>query len=151
MAPATGFLAASTTLYQTLEVVGAAYLCWLGFRMIQKSLNEERLDDHLESAPKAPLHWFSLGMVTNLSNPKIGALYLSLLPQFVPDGAAAFPFTLALAMIHILEGAIWFLVLIAATHPFSRWLARPSLRRAIDRSTGAILIGLGVRLAIDRR
>jgi threonine/homoserine/homoserine lactone efflux protein len=76
--------------------------------MIQKSFNEERLDKHPESAPKAPLHWFSLRMVTNLSNPKIGALYLSLLPQFVPDGVAAFPFTLALATIHILEGAIWF-------------------------------------------
>jgi threonine/homoserine/homoserine lactone efflux protein len=144
-------LAASTTLYQILKAVGAAYLCWLGFRMIEKSLVEKRLDEHPQSGPKAPLRWFSVGMVTNLSNPKVGALYLSLLPQFVPDGAAAFPFTLALAMIHILEGAIWFFVLIAATRPFSRWLTRPPVRRAIDRSAGAILIGLGVRLAIDRR
>jgi threonine/homoserine/homoserine lactone efflux protein len=70
---------------------------------------------------------------------------------FVPEGAAAGPFTAALAIIHILEGAIWFLVLIVATHAFSHWLARPSIRRAIDRSTGTILIILGVRLAIDRR
>ena len=97
------------------------------------------------------MRWFSVGMATNLSNPKVGALYLSLLPQFVPDGTAAFPFTLALAMIRILEGAIWFFVLIVTTHPLSRWLARCSVRRAIDRSTGAILIGLDVRLSIGRR
>jgi threonine/homoserine/homoserine lactone efflux protein len=69
----------------------------------------------------------------------------------VPEGVAAGPFTLALAIIHILEGAIWFFVLIVATLPLARWLARPSIRRAIDRCTGVILIGLGVRLAIDRR
>jgi threonine/homoserine/homoserine lactone efflux protein len=60
-------------------------------------------------------------------------------------------FTLVLASIHVLEGAIWFLVLIVATLPLSRWPARRPIRRAIDRCTGVILIGLGVRLAIDRR
>ena len=144
-------LAASTTLYQILKVVGAAYLCWLGVRMIEKSINKERPEDNLETLSETPLRWFSIGMFTNLSNPKVGALYVSLLPQFVPAGVAAGPFTAALAIIHILEGAIWFFVLIVATHPLSRWLALPSIRRAIDRSTGVILIGLGVRLAMDRR
>jgi threonine/homoserine/homoserine lactone efflux protein len=144
-------LAASTTIYGILKVVGAAYLCWLGVRMIQKSINKERPEDNPETLSETPLRWFSVGMFTNLSNPKVGALYVSLLPQFVPEGVAAGPFTLALAIIHILEGAIWFFVLIVATHPLSRWLARPSIRRAIDRCTGVILIGLGVRLAIDRR
>jgi threonine/homoserine/homoserine lactone efflux protein len=144
-------LAASTTLYQLLKAAGAAYLCWLGVRIIQKSLSEQRLDNNLESPSETPLRWFLVGLFTNLSNPKVGALYISLLPQFVPEGAAAGPFTAALAIIHILEGAIWFLVLIVATHAFSHWLARPSIRRAIDRSTGTILIILGVRLAIDRR
>jgi threonine/homoserine/homoserine lactone efflux protein len=132
-------------------VIGAAYLCWLGIRMIQKSANKERLENNPESLSETPLRWFLTGVFTNLSNPKVDAFYLSLLPQFVPEGTAVGPFMAALAVIHILEGAIWFSVLIMATHPLSHWLGRLSIRRAIDRSTGAILIGLGARLAIDRR
>ena len=144
-------LAASSSLYQLLKVAGAVYLCWLGVRIIQQSMNKERLEESPEFLPKTPLRWFAVGLFTNFLNPKVGALYISLLPQFVPEGASAGLFTLALATIHILEGAIWFFVLIVATLPLSRWLVRPPIRRAIDRSTGVILIGLGVRLAIDRR
>jgi threonine/homoserine/homoserine lactone efflux protein len=144
-------LAASTPLYQLLKAAGAAYLCWLGVRIIRQSMNKEPREESLEFPSRTPLRWFSVGLFTNLLNPKVGALYISLLPQFVPEGAAAGPFTLALAIIHILEGAIWFFVLIVATLPLSRWLVHPPVRHAIDRSTGVILIGLGVRLAIDRR
>jgi RhtB (resistance to homoserine/threonine) family protein len=143
-------LATSTTLYQLLKVVGAAYLCWLGIRMIQQSMKKEHPEDDFEIPAKTPLRWFSVGAFTNLLNPKVGALYVSLLPQFVPEGAAAGQFTLALATIHIIEGAIWFFILIVASRPLSRWLTRASIRRAIDRCTGVILIALGVRLAIDR-
>ena len=144
-------LAASTPLYQLLKVAGAAYLCWLGIRIIQQSMSKKPAEERLEIPSKTPLRWFSVGLLTNLLNPKVGALYISLLPQFVPEGAAAGPFMLALASIHILEGAIWFFVLIVATLPLSRWLVHASVRRAMDRSAGVILIGLGVRLAIDRR
>jgi threonine/homoserine/homoserine lactone efflux protein len=144
-------LAASAPLYQLLKAAGAAYLCWLGVRIIQQSMNKKRLEESPELPSKTPLRWFSVGLFTNLLNPKVGALYISLLPQFVPEGASAGPFTLALATIHILEGAIWFFALIVATIPLSRWLVHPPIRRAIYRSAGVILIGLGVRLAIDRR
>jgi threonine/homoserine/homoserine lactone efflux protein len=144
-------LAASAPLYQLLKIAGAVYLCWLGVRIIQQSMNKETREESPEFPSKTPLRWFSVGLFTNLLNPKVGALYISLLPQFVPEGSTAALFTLVLASIHVLEGAIWFLVLIVATLPLSRWLARPPIRRAIDRCTGVILIGLGLRLAIDRR
>ena len=114
-------------------------------------MTKEAREESPEFPSKTPLRWFSVGLLTNLLNPKVGALYISLLPQFVPEGSTAVLFTLVLASIHVLEGAIWFLVLIVATLPLSRWLSRPPIRRAIDRCTGVILIGLGVRLAIDRR
>jgi threonine/homoserine/homoserine lactone efflux protein len=144
-------LAASTPLYQLLKAAGAAYLCWLGVRIIRQSISKQLGEGGLEFPPRTPLRWFSVGLLTNLLNPKVGALYISLLPQFVPEGVAAGPFMLALAIIHILEGAVWFFVLIVATLPLSRWLVHPPVRGAIDRLTGVILIGLGVRLAIDRR
>ena len=75
-------LATSTTLYQLLKVVGAAYLCWLGIRMIQQSMKKEHPEDDFEIPAKTPLRWFSVGAFTNLLNPKVGALYVSLLPQF---------------------------------------------------------------------
>ena len=113
-------------------------------------MNREPREESLAFPSRTPRRWFSVGLLTNLLNPKVGALYISLLPQFVPEGVAAGPFMLALAIIHILEGAIWFFVLIVATLPLSRWLVHPPVRSAIDRLTGVILIGLGVRLAMDR-
>src|SRR4051812_2282132 len=113
-------LAASVPLYQLLKVAGAVYLCWLGFRMIRQSMNKEAFEERPNFPSKTPLRWFSVGLFTNLLNPKVGAFYISLLPQFVPEGSTSVLFTLALASIHVLEGAIWFFVLIVATLPLSR-------------------------------
>src|SRR3954465_4911503 len=82
-------LAASAPLYQMLKVAGAVYLCWLGVRIIQQSMNKERFEDRPEFLSKTPLRWFSVGLFTNLLNPKVGALYISLLPQFVPEGSTS--------------------------------------------------------------
>jgi RhtB (resistance to homoserine/threonine) family protein len=143
-------LAASTLLYQLLKWAGAAYLVWLGVRLL---LNARTSAEDSASADVAV--WreqsFSVGLLTNISNPKVGVFYVSLLPQFVPDGVAAGPFMVALAAIHIAEGALWFTLLILATRSFSRWLDRPAVRRRVDRLAGIVMIALGARLALDQR
>ena len=57
----------------------------------------------------------------------------------------------ALAAIHIVEGALWFTLLILATRSLTRWLARPRVRRRVDQLAGVIMIGLGTRLVLDQR
>jgi threonine/homoserine/homoserine lactone efflux protein len=140
-------LAASNLAYTVLKWVGAAYLAWLGIKLMLKPRSE--FDPGGVSSARG--NWLARGFLNNLLNPKIGVFYVSFLPQFVPAHVAAGPFIFLLAAIHGLLGAIWFAVLIGATAPLKRWLARRAVVRWIDRITGAVFVGFGLRLALDRR
>jgi RhtB (resistance to homoserine/threonine) family protein len=144
-------LAESVLLYDLVKWAGAAYLCWLGVRLLLTSIRSRRGSVSSDIGDSRQDQSFSIGLLTNISNPKVGMLYVSLLPQFVPDGVSAGPFMAVLAAIHIAEGALWFAVLILATRPIACWLAQPHVLRALDRLTGVILIGLGLRLTLDQR
>ena len=140
-------LAASSLAYIVLKWAGAAYLAWLGIRLILKP--RSRFDLSETSIPRG--NWLARGFLNNLLNPKIGVFYVSFLPQFVPAHVAAGPFIFLLAAIHGALGAIWFAALIGATTPLKRWLARQAVVRWIDRLTGVVFVGFGLRLALDRR
>jgi threonine/homoserine/homoserine lactone efflux protein len=140
-------LAASSVAYTVLKWAGAAYLAWLGFRLIVKP--RSRFD--LGAASTERGSWLARGFLNNLLNPKIGVFYVSFLPQFVPPRVAAAPFIFLLAAIHGVLGAAWFAALIAATSPLKRWLERAAVVRWIDRVTGVVFVGFGLRLALDRR
>ncbi|MEJ0066823.1 MAG: LysE family translocator [Caulobacteraceae bacterium] len=140
-------LAASSLAYTVLKWAGAAYLAWLGIKLILKP--RSRFDLGPASARRGD--WLARGFLNNLLNPKIGVFYVSFLPQFVPAHVAAGPFIFLLAAIHGLLGAVWFAVLIGATTPLRRWLARRTIVRWIDRITGVVFVGFGLRLALDRR
>lgn len=143
-------LAASETAYTLLKWAGAAYLVWLGINLILKP--RERFE--LTSAGgKAAGHgnWMLRGFLTNILNPKVGMFYISFLPQFVPAGFDPPPFILLLAVIHVVIGTAWLCLLIAAMRPLKAWLARPGVVRVLDRITGLVFIGFGVKLALERR
>jgi threonine/homoserine/homoserine lactone efflux protein len=143
-------LEASQLAFTALKWAGAAYLVWLGFNLIL------RPRERFEIATGGPtggddFTWMRRGLLTNLLNPKIGVFYVSFLPQFLPDGAPAGPFIFLLAVIHVLIGTCWSACLIAATHPIAAALKKPSVVRWLDRVTGVVFLGFGVRLALERR
>jgi len=140
-------LAASSLAYTALKWAGATYLAWLGIKLILQP--RSRFDLGAPGGQRG--NWLARGFLNNLLNPKIGVFYVSFLPQFVPAHVAAAPFIFLLAAIHAVLGVIWFAALIAATSPIKRWLARQAVVRWIDRITGAVFIGFGLRLALDRR
>jgi threonine/homoserine/homoserine lactone efflux protein len=140
-------LAASGLAYTVLKWAGAAYLAWLGIRLLLQP--RSRFD--LGVAGRQRGNWLARGFLNNLLNPKIGVFYVSFLPQFVPTHVAAAPFIFLLAAIHAVLGVVWFAALIAATSPIKRWLSQQAVVRWIDRVTGAVFIGFGLRLALDRR
>ncbi|HYG47329.1 MAG TPA: LysE family translocator [Allosphingosinicella sp.] len=141
-------LQASELAYLALKWVGAAYLLYLGVRLIFARRGEAE-GGGAESAPRA--NWFLRGLLTNLLNPKVGAFYVSFLPQFIPAGANVPSTTLLLAAVHAGLGLLWFLLLIGATRPLARALRRPGLVRGLDRLTGGVLIFFGLRLAFSRQ
>lgn len=85
------------------------------------------------------------------AGPKVGLFYMAFLPQFVPRSVPVTLFTIGLATIHATEGILWFMLLTSATDYFAAGLRRPSVVKTIDRWTGTMLIGFGIKLAIETR
>lgn len=138
-------LAASHLVFEGLKLVGAAYLVWTGIGLLRKP--RKAFDTEGAGQDKAS---FQRGLLTNLLNPKVGVFYVSFLPQFLPPGVAPGPFLFGLAVIHGVFGLIWFAALIAATQPLGRLMRESSLVTWLDRVTGGVFIGFGLRLALDR-
>lgn len=138
-------LAAAPLAYDAVQLAGAAYLIGLGLRLLVAPASAA-------GAPpeSAGGHAFRRGLLTNLTNPKIGVFYLSLLPQLMPDGAPLAPLALGMAAIHAATTAAWVLVLTAGTRAVAGWAAAPHRARALDRLCGAVLAGCGLRLVLER-
>ena len=139
-------LAASKTLYTVIRWLGAGYLLWLGVNLILKP--RARFDLAAPSAVGGN-GWWLRGLLTNLLNPKVGVFYVSFLPQFVPHGYSPAPVIVLLTLIHVAMGLCWSGVLIAATTPLKRWLQHRAVVRWLDRLTGGVFIGFGVRLVLE--
>jgi threonine/homoserine/homoserine lactone efflux protein len=142
-------LAASAMAFQLLKGAGAAYLLWLGAKLLLWP--RARFDAAAADSAKSNVtQALRQGLLTNLLNPKVGVFYLTFLPQFVPAGVGVAAFSFLLAAIHVLLGLIWFAALIAATVPVSRFLRKPRVVKTLDRVTGGVFVAFGAKLALSR-
>lgn len=144
-------LAVSDSLYRLIKFAGAAYLVWLGVGMLRSAMtgHERSRGGVPHERGHSARGWLLRGLGTNLLNPKVGVFYVSFLPQFMPAGVDVVAFSTLLAAIHALLTLAWFGLLIAATRPLARALARPSVTRSLDGITGTVIIGFGLRLALS--
>ena len=141
-------LAASATAYDALRLAGAAYLVWLGVRSIVRA---GASPPHVAAEPRGGRSAYATGLVSNLANPKIVVFYSTVLPGFVPEGSSVLAWSLLLAAIHAGMGLVWLSAYAWALHRARGVLERPRVRRTLDRATGAVLVGLGLRLAAEQR
>jgi threonine/homoserine/homoserine lactone efflux protein len=88
------------------------------------------------------------GFISNVTNPKVLVFYLAVLPQFLTPGAGL-GWLLVLAWSHAILSLAYLLVLITGLHGARRLLMRRRVRRALDATTGAVLLGFGARLATE--
>jgi threonine/homoserine/homoserine lactone efflux protein len=141
-------LAASTLAYVILRWFGAAYLLWVGYKMLRYP---RRTFVAADDSNRGQRSGFITGALTNLLNPKVGIFYVSFLPQFVPPNVSVGPYILLLGVIHALLGLLWFACLIAATRPIANFLRRSVVVQACDRLTGAMFVAFGLGLALETR
>jgi len=143
-------LMASEALFTILKYIGAAYLVYLGLRLLLSQVNRMEVGD-IDPVPLNKL--FYVGALSNLSNPKITIFYFAFLPQFVPANIQN-P-TLVILML----GASFSLLTLLIKAPIgycsglaSAWIrSRLAIIRVINRLSGTVLIGLGLRLAFEQR
>ena len=133
-----------------VKFAGACYLVYLGVTLL--------LDRRTGVAPSA--EWsqdggraiYRAGFLTNLLNPKVALFFMAFLPQFVaPDAESRILTFLFLGGLFICTGTIWCLVLAWGASTMSRRLREnPSASALLKRVTGAVFVGLGVRLAASQ-
>ncbi|QDG68563.1 LysE family translocator [Pseudarthrobacter sp. NIBRBAC000502772] len=149
-------LAASELAYRALTIAGAAYMVWLGASLLWKSRAKDPSSASPEvGVPAASRHqlfqgWLT-GTGTNLLNPKVGVFYIATIPQFIPPGTPPLLMGTLLAGVHCVLGLAWLTFLIFGAGFASKWLKSARSLRIIDRITGTVLIGFGLRLALEPR
>jgi threonine/homoserine/homoserine lactone efflux protein len=140
--------------FTALRYIGAAYLCFLGVQALWAAMRSRPGVASIET-PKSvtlrPAVAFRRGLISNLSNPKMVAFFPSLLPQFIPPDHSA-PWLLpllglAFSAMTLLWLSGYTLVVVRIGH----YLQRSGVKRAMEGVLGVVLIGLGARLALDRR
>jgi len=143
-------LRTSEWLFVALKLAGAAYLGYLGIQLLRTKTQELAV---LAGAPRSLRRLFFGGALSNVSNPKIAVFYFAFLPQFVVPGAAH-P-TLSVFVLGLVFAGLTFLVkgpVGLGAGLLSGWLrSRPKALAWLYRTSGAVLIGLGVKLAFERR
>lgn len=146
-------LAQSAVAFTIVKLIGAAYLIFLGIQSLLASRKPHRSDHGSEpvaadqAGPHRRRRAFVQGFLTNVLNPKAALFFLSLLPQFIDPTKPVLPQTALLGTITVAFGIGWWMLFVALTGRISTWLARPGVRRVLDRVTGVVFIALGIRLA----
>ena len=143
-------LAASSAAFTLVKWVGAAYLCYMGVKMLLSRQQAPVADVATGSGAILLRQVFLQGALTNVLNPKVALFFLAFLPQFVaadsPHKAAAF---MLLGLIFIFNGTFWCLGVAAfAARAAGRIRQSGQALRWINRALGGTFVYLGVRVAM---
>lgn len=143
-------LAAAEPVFLAVRWAGVAYLTWLGVTAIRDAL---RRDGSVWAVGEGTAQVrdrtaFRQGFVCNITNPKVLAFNLAVLPQFVGDGEGL-PALLAYALTLVAIGAVVLGVVVWVASKAARSLVRPTFRRSVDGVTGVVMLGFANALAAE--
>jgi RhtB (resistance to homoserine/threonine) family protein len=143
----------SATAFHVVKIGGAAYLVWLGWQSLRGALRspEPAPPNAAPAAPVALRRRLLEGFLCNVLNPKVAVFYLALLPQFIGPADPVLAKALLLAGIHYAEGIVWLLGVSLVVDRARRFVLQARVRRWLDALCGVALLGLGARLALERR
>lgn len=146
-------IASSSSAYQIIKAAGAAYLILLGLQTLWR-LRRGGAGSTVP-APAWPAkdgtpRPFTEGLLTNVLNPKISVLFLSLMPQFINDRSATTGQIGLLTLTFLALGAAWLTFYVVLIHRLRTAFARPAMRNRIDAVVGTVLVAFGLQLLIRR-
>lgn len=152
-------LAASSHAFNAIKWAGAAYLAFIGIRMIVATLRNASWrggpegDAGMQPAALRASSLFWTGFLTNVLNPKVAVFFVAFLPQFVRTDAAYAPLGFALlGLIVIVIGSGWLLGIAFLAARSARALSgRAGLTLWLERALGAAFIALAAKLALAER
>ena len=142
-------LVQSATAFAIVKYLGAAYLCWIGIKVLHAAVKGVEAAAIVAPAKKRRtlLNAYVEGFLTNALNPKVSMFYLAAFPQFISIGETSAASAFLLVFLHSMINAVWFgamvllfsgLTAVARSGPFQRWLKGV---------TGIVFVGFGLKLA----
>ena len=147
-------VATSTALFDAVKLAGAVVLVAIGLRSLGG--RHDPIGGEAAGSPRAPQSISSRtalreGLLTSLANPKLAVFFVALFPQFVPRGAPMLPSALAMVLVIVAVDLLWYSTLALVVSRAREAFVAGGWGRRVERLTGAVLIGLGIRLALERR
>ena len=139
-------LAASPAAFHGVQWLGAAYLVWLGARMLFTKAGAAPLLNF------KPYHYLRQALAITLLNPKAIVFYMAFFPLFVDSAShcGVLTFAFMAATIAVLSFIYGFIVVLLSHFLAERLRANPAASRLMTRLAGTLLIGFGVRLGVGR-
>jgi threonine/homoserine/homoserine lactone efflux protein len=137
------------SLLTAVSAGGALYLIYLGLRTLLRALPTR--GDHgrrFHPGPATQSSAIVRGMMTNFLNPSVVLFYMLLLPQFIRTFDSFFQRFLLLAATHVSMSILWLTSYALAVGTLSERIAKSGIRRIMELVTGAVLVFLGLKLAI---
>ena len=145
-------LAKSAIAFMVVKYLGAAYLLYLGIKiLISQSQTEFELKKTEEKIDYKKI--YASGILTNILNPKVALFFLAFLPQFINPEYAQSPIPfLLLGCIFLTTGTIWCLILALFASRLSTQIKKNyKVKSWLDKTTGGIFIALGIQLALSKK
>ena len=145
-------LATSAYAFTVVKLAGAAYLVYLGVKMLLERPAAASPGIDVPAASESAWAIYRAGLLTNVLNPKVALFFLAFLPQFVaPDASSRVTAFLFLGAVFVFNGTLWCLVLVLGASALSSRLRRSAAgARRLRQATGAVFVGLGARLALQK-
>jgi threonine/homoserine/homoserine lactone efflux protein len=134
--------------FEAIKWVGVAYLTFLGAQAIRSAIRGQYAPLDGEEPTSGQRTGWRQGFLSNITNPKVVVFYLAVLPQFITPGAGL-GWLLVLAASVAVLGLAYLFVLVTGLHSARHLLMRRRVRRGLDATTGAVLLGFSATLATE--
>ncbi|WP_440979240.1 LysE family translocator [Sphingomonas pseudosanguinis] len=132
--------------FEVIRYAGVAYLLYLGIKAWRADIAPLDVSEAVLPRSLSRTALFRGGFLIGISNPKLILFAVAFLPQFINPTRAQVPqFATLVATFAVIE-AFWYGVYALGGRSLSRYLAKPAVKRAFNRMTGAIFVGFGLAL-----
>ena len=147
-------LSTSAEAYNIVKLVGAGYVVLLGLQTLRSARRGEYQAADAASTGKGVPSMrmaYAQGFVSTVLNPKPAVLFYSYVPLFVDQRQPIVPQIAFLTAAHILVGLVWMTLWAHIVQRAHRTLTRRDVRRWLEGITGAVLVLLGLRIALEQQ
>jgi len=145
-------LLGSSELYTIVKLAGAIYLIYLGIQNIRSGLSKKVVASSTGPGGfSPPIIGLREGFLTNALNPKVAVFFLAFLPQFIGPSDPVIAKTILLVGIHYTLGIVWLAVITQMVHRAAALFQKSNFKRNLEVAAGAVFVGLGAKLAFEKR